>query len=110
MTPEFKRGAKAAAAIAQSYRTTHDYRLDDCILGKLNIGRAKPRKNKAQIMAPTTAETLGFIAALAQVAAQSVDRQAVRLVARDAGITLELARKLKVFPGDIRMLKRAGVR
>jgi ABC-type antimicrobial peptide transport system ATPase subunit len=43
----FISGAKAAADVARSYNsvTAHPYRLDDCILWKLNIGRKKPRKN-----------------------------------------------------------------
>jgi hypothetical protein len=36
---EFRRGAEAAAAIAADYNATssHPYRLDDCILSKLNL-------------------------------------------------------------------------
>lgn len=43
----FRRGAEAAAGLAGEYNgsTTHPYRLDDCILGKLNMREGKPRKN-----------------------------------------------------------------
>ncbi len=41
-------GAEAAADIADQYNgvTLHDHRLGDCILGKLNIRKGKPRKNE----------------------------------------------------------------
>ncbi len=42
----FITGAQAAASVANSYTTTHPYRLDDCILSKLNIRKTKPRKNR----------------------------------------------------------------
>jgi hypothetical protein len=47
----FKKGIKFAAEIADQYNgsTTHPYRLGDCILGKLNVGKMKPRKNKLRI-------------------------------------------------------------
>lgn len=42
----FYRGVRAAAALAAEYPTTHPYRLDDCIEGKLNVpgARARPRR------------------------------------------------------------------
>ena len=44
----FRRGAEAAADIADIYNgvTAHPYRLGDCILGKLNLRKGKPRKNR----------------------------------------------------------------
>lgn len=47
MSPDWIRGARAAADVAASYNrdSTHPYRLDDCILAKLNIG-GPPRPNE----------------------------------------------------------------
>lgn len=44
---EFERGARAAADVAAQYNATssHPYRLDDCILGKLNLRQRVPRRN-----------------------------------------------------------------
>lgn len=48
----FQRGAEAAASVADDYNrsTIHDYRLGDCILGKMNIRKTKIRKNKLRII------------------------------------------------------------
>lgn len=58
-TEEYKAGwqagVEAAAAIAADYNadTTHGYRLDDCILGKLNATKRKrPRKNTKALKLP----------------------------------------------------------
>lgn len=47
MSPDWIRGARAAADVAASYNadSAHPYRLDDCILAKLNIG-GPPRPNE----------------------------------------------------------------
>ena len=44
----FVHGVETAADLADQYNgvTLHDHRLGDCILGKLNIRKAHPRKNK----------------------------------------------------------------
>jgi len=44
----FVRGVEAAADIADQYNgvTLHDHRLGDCILGKLNLRKGRPRKNE----------------------------------------------------------------
>ena len=48
----FEAGAEAAADLADQYNgsTTHDYCLGDCILGKMNIRKARPRKNERRIL------------------------------------------------------------
>jgi predicted RNA-binding Zn-ribbon protein involved in translation (DUF1610 family) len=48
---DFIRGAKASAAVASTYNssTSHPFRLEDCILGKLNLRERPPRKNKLAI-------------------------------------------------------------
>jgi hypothetical protein len=45
---EFQRGVVAAADVAAAYdsTSTHPYRLGDCILAKLNVGKRKPRRNR----------------------------------------------------------------
>lgn len=48
----YEAGAAAAADHADQYNgsTTHEYRLGDCILGKMNIRKGKPRKNERRIL------------------------------------------------------------
>jgi hypothetical protein len=48
----YEAGAAAAADHADQYNgsTTHEYRLGDCILGKMNIRKGKPRKNGDRIL------------------------------------------------------------
>lgn len=48
----FEQGVIAAAALADEYNrsTIHDHRLGDCILGRLNMRKGKPRKNKGKIV------------------------------------------------------------
>lgn len=43
----YQLGAAAAADMADQYNgsTTHEHCLGDCILGKMNIRKGKPRKN-----------------------------------------------------------------
>ncbi len=45
---EFARGVRAAADIASQYDhlSGHDYRVSDCILGKLNVLARKPRRSR----------------------------------------------------------------
>lgn len=48
----YEAGATAAAHLADQYNgsTTHEYRLGDCILGKMNIRKRRPRKNERRIL------------------------------------------------------------
>lgn len=48
----YEAGAAAAADHADQYNgsTTHEYRLGDCVLGKMNIRKGKPRKNEQRIL------------------------------------------------------------
>lgn len=48
----YEAGAAAAADHADQYNgsTTHEYRLGDCILGKMNIRKGRPRKNERRIL------------------------------------------------------------
>ena len=47
----YEAGVVAAADHADQYNgsTTHEYRLGDCILGKMNIRKGRPRKNERRI-------------------------------------------------------------
>lgn len=103
-------------ALATDYATTHPYRLDDCILGKLNqSSRKRPRKNPAKL--PDLQQTeqalrnewvRGFVVALAEVHRLSGNSSAICDVARDAGVTIAMARKLADLY-DYRQLEKAGV-
>jgi hypothetical protein len=46
--PSYRYGILVAAELASEYdrSSIHPYRLGDCILGKLNLMKRKPRKNK----------------------------------------------------------------
>jgi hypothetical protein len=48
----YRAGATAAADMADQYNgsTIHEYRLGDCILGKMNIRKGKPRKNVHRLL------------------------------------------------------------
>ncbi len=48
----YQLGAAAAADVADQYNgsTTHEYCLGDCILGKMNIRKGKPRKNVRRLL------------------------------------------------------------
>lgn len=47
--PSFRYGILLAAEVASDYDLTnsHPYLVSDCILGKLNVLKGKPRRNKA---------------------------------------------------------------
>jgi hypothetical protein len=111
-TKEWERGVRDAAAIADNYNssTTHPYRLGDCVAGKLNVGRAKPRPNKEKIKKPADALTHGMCVALAEMHRACGDSSAVVQVARDAGITLKEAKAAGTDAFDWKELGRAGVK
>ena len=48
----YQLGATAAADVADQYNgaTTHEYRLGDCVLGKMNIRKGKPRRNERRLL------------------------------------------------------------
>ena len=113
--PGFVRGVEAAAGVAEQYNssTTHPYRLDDCILCKLNVTkRQKPRLNKKKLERPADTWVQGFATALAEMHRRlpgGSDSSGVCEVAHNAGITIEIAKDAGVSPFDLRELKRAGV-
>ena len=113
---EYERGARDAAGVAAQYNrtTTHEHRLDDCILAKLNIGkRRKPRRNVNKLEKTGAAWLRGFAMALAemhrqrQVGAESLP---VRVAANGVGLSLEVAKRVKLNPYDLKELKRAGIK
>lgn len=109
---EYERGVRAAADVAAQYNgsTTHDYRLDDCILAKLNLATRAPRKNKVRIQGADQAFIAGMGLALAEMYRQGSDGADERIVARDAGLTLDSLRKAGVDPYDLKALKKAGIK
>jgi hypothetical protein len=116
MSADFKRGAKAAADVAETYSSTstHPYRLGDCILAKMNIGRRKPRINKLNKRPRNERDSwlIGFAVALAEIHRRLLngnDSTGVREVARDAGLTIKSARAAGVSAFDLRELKKAGI-
>ena len=48
----YRAGAAAAADMADQYNgsTIHEYLLGDCILGKMNIRKGKPRRNVRRLI------------------------------------------------------------
>lgn len=112
---EWERGVLDAASVADQYNgsTTHPFRLGDCVAGKLNVGRAKPRRNKAKLENPADAFLRGFALGLVEMhgllIAAGHDAGLCK-VAREAGLTLAEARRVGLLPDDIKRLRRAGVR
>ena len=109
---EFRRGIYAAAELAGSYNasSTHPYRLDDCILAKLNVRRAKPRRNAQTQRSERESWMSGYAVALAEMHRRLADSTGVCEVALAAGLTLKAARAAGVSAFDLKDLKRAGVR
>lgn len=112
---EFQRGVQAAADVARSYdsTSTHPYRLDDCILAKLNVSRRKPRRNRQVQRNERDAWLSGFSVALTEMHRLLIrgnDSTGVCKVAGAAGLTLKSARAAGVSAFDLKELKRAGVR
>jgi hypothetical protein len=111
-SPEFLRGARLAADIAETFNasSSHLYRLGDCILAKLNIRREKPRRNPRALRSERDAWLTGFATALTEMHRRLINSGPstdVCVVARAAGLTLKSARAAGVSPYR---LKRAGVR
>lgn len=104
----FREGAIAAAKLASAYdgATTHGYRLGDCVLAKMNLIEGEPRKNEKKIQKPEDALTFGFVLALSEVAAGN----SVKKVAKDAAITISVARASGAEKYDLDRLRAAGVK
>ncbi len=111
----FRRGVAAAASVAADYdaSSTHPYRLGDCILAKLNLREQKPRRNARKLQDPEGAWLAGFAVALAEMhrlLLHGNNSSGVCAVARDAGLTLAVARAAGVSTFDLKELRKAGVR
>ncbi len=111
---EFARGARAAADLAHNYdsSSTQEYRLDDCILAKMNLRRTRPRRNRVRQESPAHAWMRGFAMALGEVHALLVDgnhEKAIREICRAAGVDLAALRAAGVVAYDMRRLRKAGV-
>lgn len=110
----FRRGAESAADLASSFdaSSVHDYRLGDCILGKMNLRRRKPRRNVRRLTHPGDAWICGFVVALVGMYRGLIaggDAAGVRRVAREAGLDLQAMAKAGVDRLDLAVLRRAGV-
>lgn len=109
---DFARGVKAAADVAAQYNRTssHPYRLDDCILTKLNVTCGTPRPNR--VKQPRSDDTWfrGFAVGLAEMHRRLAGGTGVCEAARNAGLTLARARIAGVSSYDLRELKKAGVK
>jgi hypothetical protein len=111
---DFQRGVIAAAGIAAMYNSTstHRYRLDACIRGKLNVDRVKPRLNRQTRSIDRDPWLVGASTALAEMHRRLLhgnDSTSVCAVARTIGLTIKSARAAGVAPYDLRELKKAGV-
>jgi len=113
----FRRGVEAAAGVIETFNgsTTHPYRLDDCVLFKLNVtSRTKLRPNKKRLEDPEEAGDKawiqGFALALAEMHRLGAGSSAVCEVARDAGVSLAKVKARGADPYDWRELKKAGVK
>jgi hypothetical protein len=112
---DFQRGVIAAADVAAAYdsTSTHPYRLGDCILAKLNVGKRKPRRNRQVQPNKRDAWLSGFAVALAEMHRRLLngnDSTSVCKIAEATGLTMKSARAAGVSVFDLKELKRAGVR
>jgi hypothetical protein len=111
---DFQRGAIAAASVAETYdsTSTHPYRLGDCILGKLNIRKQKPRINRRCSRNERDSWLSGFAVALAEIHRQLLhgnNSSGICATASAAGLTLASARAAGVSDFDLKELKKAGI-
>jgi len=112
---EFQRGVIAAADIASMYNSTstHRYRLDDCIVLKLNVSKRKrPRLNRQARPVDRDAWLVGAATALSEIhrrLLQGNDSTSVRAVAQAVGLTIKSARAAGTSSYDLKELKKAGV-
>jgi hypothetical protein len=107
-------GASAAAAVADDYNatSTHDYRLGDCILAKLNLRGGLPRRNQRRAEIPDHAWLRGFAAALGDIYRLLLNGNepvGIRHICRAAGVTLVDLRAAGVSAFDLRALRQAGI-
>lgn len=113
MNKDWRDGVRAAAAVADEYNgtSTHVYRLGDCVAGKLNVGRARPRKNRTRVdpNAPHHAWTRGFVFALVEahrLLMGGANTSGLRSVAVAARITVAQAKTAGCREDDVADLKR----
>ncbi|MES2211046.1 MAG: hypothetical protein V4515_12840 [Chloroflexota bacterium] len=111
---DFVRGARHAADIAAGYdgSSVHAHRLGDCILGKMNLRAAKPRRNTRKLPHPYDAWIRGFASGVAQMYLRLIaggDAAGVRAVCAAAGLYLDDFRRVGVHVTDLRALRQARV-
>ena len=104
---ELRRGIEMAADIASQYNATssHLYRLDDCILGKLNATRRKkPRKNPRAIN-PVREWFRGYATALAGVV-RVVGPALGKTIMQNDNFTVADLRRAKLDGFDMRQIRK----
>ena len=110
----YKHGVEAAAGVLDgggfNATTTHEYRLGDVVLCKLNqTKRDKPRRNTKCLQSPEDALAQGYALALALMARATGNHTAGCEVARAGGNTIAECRRVGVDAYDIKALRKAGV-
>lgn len=100
--PEYVAGIKAAAGIAADYNSSsdHPYRLDDCILAKLNVSRRRPRLN------PKSPFLQGYATALASLIRLYDKPSLVKSVMTMDGITLKKLIDAGAEEFDLKQLRK----
>lgn len=115
MTPgerkAYERGVKVAAELAGDYdsSSTHPYRLEDCILGKLNVPGAPldARRNKhAKKNNVDDSWDRGFGIALAEVNRRWAHPTLVAAIVRDEGLTIAKFKKAGLAEFDLKQLRK----
>lgn len=105
MDPQFKQGVKAAAAVASAYNSVsaHQFRLDDCILMKLNVSRRRnPRKNRHA----EDKWLCGFGLAMAELSRTLGRPSAIKTIMREAGVTIPMLKRAGLDEYDLNELQQ----
>lgn len=116
-TLEYERGARVAASLAGEYDgcSTHAYRLEDCVLGKMNLlhDRKRPRRNpkRSRVTRLSPGFKVGFAQALATlVVVPGIHPSWFRILCAREKITLALLRTMGMPAGIISALRGVGVK
>lgn len=99
----WKAGVRAASDVADNYNSVvlHDYRLGDCIAGKLNARNGKPRRNRQRPEPLEQTLVRGIVLGVAEMLRVCHDQQAAYHALTSAGITRESAKKAGVMDTDL---------
>lgn len=108
----YRDGATHAADIADQYNssTTHDHRIGDCVLAKMNLRRARPRRNGRKLPSAADVERRvdeAMIRGIALALSDDTDRTRVQRVCRGAGLTVADFTRAEVPDSILGNLRRA---